>query len=166
MRRCEELADLAALGVRELRVEERLEPVERQVQRVQQQVRGFVVRVGRPVAEGELRFAEARHRVAQPVAQRLEVVVSGVHAAGARRGEQPLEDAAVDRRERREIVDLHALVQLVDRRIDRAELDDLLADVGDEAAVGRAARAGKLGDDADRVAHRIGHGVDERARGP
>ena len=53
MRRVEQLRELRALGLREPRVEERLEPVERQVQRVQQQVRGLVVRVGRAVAERE-----------------------------------------------------------------------------------------------------------------
>ena len=77
IRRVEELRELRALGLRQACVEERLEPVERQVQRVQQQVRRLVVGVGRAVAERELRLAEARHRVAQPVAQRLELVHGG-----------------------------------------------------------------------------------------
>ena len=70
----EQLRDLRALGLRQPRIEERFETIERQVQRVQQQVGRFVVGVGRAVAEGEPRLAETRHRVAQPVAQRLEVV--------------------------------------------------------------------------------------------
>ena len=45
--------ELAALGMGELRVEERLEPIERQMQRVQQQVGGLVVGVGRAVTERE-----------------------------------------------------------------------------------------------------------------
>ena len=61
---------------------EGLEPVERKVKRVEQQVRGLVVRVGAAVAERELRFAEARHRVAQPVPQRLELA-HGLPAAGS-----------------------------------------------------------------------------------
>ena len=65
----EELGHLRALGLRQPRVEEGLEAVERQVQRMQQQVGRLVVGVGRAVTEGERGFAEARHRVAQPVAQ-------------------------------------------------------------------------------------------------
>ena len=42
----EQRAELAALGLRQLRIEERLEAIERQMQRVQQQVRSLVVRVG------------------------------------------------------------------------------------------------------------------------
>ena len=60
MRRAKSSRELRALGLRQPRVEERLEAVERQVQRVQQQVGGLVVGVGRAVAEGELRLAEAR----------------------------------------------------------------------------------------------------------
>ena len=69
----EEMRERLPLGLREPRVEKRLQPVERQVQRVQQQVRGLVVGVGAAVAERELRFAEARDGEAQPVAQRLEI---------------------------------------------------------------------------------------------
>ena len=82
----EELRDLRALGLREPRVEERLEPVERQVQRVQQQIGRLVVGVVGAVAERELRLAEARDGEAQPVAQRLEIVLGGRHARA--RGER------------------------------------------------------------------------------
>src|SRR5678815_2075 len=69
------------------------------------------------------------------------VIARGI--AGARRSrEQPLEDAAVDRGERLEVGDGDALVELVDGRVDRPELDDLVADVRDEAAVRRAAFGG------------------------
>ena len=138
------MRELRALGLRQPRVEEGLQPVERQVQRVQQQVGRLVVGVGRAVAEREPALAEARHRVAQPVAQRHEVLRRGGGHGVAPRQQQPLEDAAVDRGQRLEVGDAHALVDLVDRRVDRAELDDLAADVGDEAAVRRAAGAREL----------------------
>ena len=64
--------DLPALGMGELRVEERLEPIERQMQRMQQQVSGLVVGAGRAVTEREPGLVEARHRIAEPVAQRFE----------------------------------------------------------------------------------------------
>ena len=53
---------------------------------------------------------------------------------------------------------------LVNRRVDGPELDDLAADVGDEAAVRRAARARELGHDAGHRAHGVGHDVDQLAR--
>ena len=56
--------------------------------------------------------------------------------------EQPLEDAAVDRRERLEVGDARrARSSLWIVALIGPELDDLGADVGDEAAVRRAARA-------------------------
>lgn len=50
------------------RVEERFERVERQVERMQHEIRRFVIGVVRAVTESELRFREARHGVAQQVA--------------------------------------------------------------------------------------------------
>ena len=158
----EELRDLRALGLREPRVEKRLEPVERQVQRVQQQVGRLVVGVVGAVTEGELRLAEARDGEAQPVAQRLEIVRRGRHGR-APGTSSALENAAVDRARGAEIGDAHALVQLVDRGVDRSELDHLAADVGDEAAVRRAAGAGQLGRDAGHLADRVARDVDELA---
>ena len=86
----EQLGEPRPLGVREPGVEERLEPVQRQVQRVQDQVRGLVVAVGRAVAEREPGLAEAGHRVAQPVAQRDEVLDRrGAHRESPRPGGAP-----------------------------------------------------------------------------
>ena len=77
----EQLAERCPLGLRQLGVEEGLEPVERQVQRVQQQVGGLVVGFVAAVTEMELGFAEARYGPAQPVAQRLELAGrDGTHA--------------------------------------------------------------------------------------
>ena len=59
-----------------------------------------------------------------------------------------LERRAVDVLQHVEARDLDVLVDLVDARVDRAELDDLLADPRDEAAVGRAAGGRELGLDA------------------
>ncbi len=78
-------------------------------------------------------------------------------------GQQPLEYATIDRRQRLEIGDGDALVELVDRRVDRPELDDLGANVGDEAAVGRASGAGELGRDAADLAYRRAGDVDQPA---
>ena len=49
-------------------VEEGIEPVERQMQGVQDQIRRLIEGVVRAVAEKQLRLVEARHREAQPVA--------------------------------------------------------------------------------------------------
>ena len=70
----EELLKMRAFGLRQPRIEERLEPVERQRECMEQQIRGLVVGVVRAVPEDEFRLAEPRHGVAQPVAQRFEVV--------------------------------------------------------------------------------------------
>ena len=68
-----------ALGQRQRRVQEWIEAVQRQVQCVQQQVRGLVVRAGGPVAEGKAGCVEARYRIPQPVAQRAQFVDRGGH---------------------------------------------------------------------------------------
>ena len=142
-------------------VEEGVQPIERKVEHMQDQIRGFVIRVVHAVAEDELGIAEAGHRPAQPVAQRFELRrrvhpasrLARARAAGPAdvswRAEQALEDAADRSRRALEVGDRDVLVQLVDRRVDRAELDDLAADVGDEAAVGRPALGGQLGTAAD-----------------
>ena len=65
----QKLEDLLALCLGKLRVEKRFETIERQMQAMQQQVNGFVVRIGHAVAERKLRFAEPAHRETQPVAQ-------------------------------------------------------------------------------------------------
>src|SRR5258706_13295308 len=58
-----------------------------------------------------------------------------------------------------DLVDADALVHLVDRRVDRTELDDLRADVGEETPVGGAAGGRDFGLDAgdglDRAADRV-----------
>ena len=78
----EELAEISLLSLRQLGVQKRLEPVERQVQRVQQQVGSFVVGLVAAVAEVELCLAEARYGLAQPVAQRLQFADGdGTHAS-------------------------------------------------------------------------------------
>jgi len=63
-----------ALGLRQPRVEERLQAVERKVQCVQQQIRRLVIRVDAAVPERELHLAETRDRVAQPIAHGFELV--------------------------------------------------------------------------------------------
>ena len=50
------------------RVEKRVQRVERQMQRVQDQIGGFVVGIGRAVAERQIGLVEARDREAQQVA--------------------------------------------------------------------------------------------------
>ena len=55
------------------------------------------------------------------------------------------------------------LVDLVDARVRRAELDHLRADAGDEAAVGRAAGGRQLGRDAGLGADRVRQRVGQRA---
>ncbi len=82
---------------------------------------------------------------------------------GSQRCQQPLEDAEIDRGERAEVGQAHAFVHLVDRRIDRAELDDFIANAGDEPAIRRAARARELGRNPGRRAHGLGDDVDEPA---
>ena len=73
----EQACDLHAFRRGEARVEKRLQPVERQVERMQQQVGGLVVGVRRAVTEHEPGFAEPRHRPAQPVPQCFEFVRHG-----------------------------------------------------------------------------------------
>ncbi len=55
-------------GRAQTRVEERLQQIERQMQRVQHQISGFVVGIGRAVTERQLGLVEARHCEAQQVA--------------------------------------------------------------------------------------------------
>ena len=69
----EQRTEFGALGGRQFRIEELLEAIERQMQRVQQQVCSFVVRIRGAVAERESSLVEARYGVAQEVAQRLEL---------------------------------------------------------------------------------------------
>src|SRR6185369_2197474 len=74
--------------------------------------------------------------------------------AAARSDQQPLEYATVDRRQRLQISDSDALVELVDRSVDRPELDDLGTNVGDETTIRCASGAGEFGDDAADLAYR------------
>jgi hypothetical protein len=80
--------DLFGFVLGEAGVEERLQPVERQVQGVQDQIRRFVERVVGTVAEKQLRLVEARHRETQPVAQGDEGfgVVEMFHRADSSQG--------------------------------------------------------------------------------
>ena len=79
--------------------------------------------------------------------------------------EQAREDAAVDARQRLEIVERDALVDLVDRVVDRAELDHFVAHLRDEATVGGPAGARELRHDPRLRAHGLGDDVDEPAAG-
>ena len=105
----EELRHLRALGLREPRVEERLEAVERQVQRVQQQVGGLVVGVAscrgrrraaprrsatRPSAASRA-ASRARWRIAS---SRRAVPRDYAPRSGEQREQEPLQHAAVDAR--------------------------------------------------------------------
>ncbi len=77
--------------------------------------------------------------------------------------DEALEHAAVDVLQRLDARDLDRFVDLVDRRVDRAELDHLRADLRDEAAVRGAAGGRQLGRDAGDRADRVGQRVAERA---
>src|SRR5690348_7951835 len=88
-------------------------------------------------------------------------VLIGIGAS--RSGQQALEYATVDRRQRLQIGDSDPLVELVDRRVDRPELDDLGANVGDETTIGRASGARELGCDAARLAYRRAGDIDQPA---
>ena len=158
---------MCALGLREPRVEERLEPVERQMQRVQQQVGGLVVGVGRAVAEREPRprrsatprsaasRAASRARAATALIGDALDARRPAAARGCRGRSRP---AARDRRRARARSSLW-IVALTGPSSTTSR-----ADVGDEAAVGRAAGARELRRDArspSRMASR--RDVDEPA---
>ena len=78
--------------------------------------------------------------------------------------EQQLGDAEVDSLEPLEVGDRDDLVDLVNRRVDRAELDDVDAVRRDEAAVGRAAARRQLRLEPRRFADGRLHGLREPAR--
>ena len=59
--------------------------------------------------------------------------------------------------------DFDALVDLVDRRVDRTDFNDLRADVGDEAPIRGAAGGRKLGVDATNFADRRSRCIGEWA---
>src|SRR5450755_3038313 len=63
--------------------------------------------------------------------------------AARRSRDEPLEGAAVNVFQHVEACQVDALVDLVDARIDRAELDHFAAQALDEAAIGRATRRRK-----------------------
>jgi len=69
----EHIRQVRALAACEAGVEERLQAVERQVKRVQDEIRCLVVGRSGAVAEGKLRFAEAAHGVAEPVPDGFEL---------------------------------------------------------------------------------------------
>src|SRR2546425_11568771 len=58
--------------------------------------------------------------------------------------EKPPEEALVDFAQRFDRAQIDVLIELVDRGVDRTELDHLGTEFGDEAAVGRAARGADL----------------------
>src|SRR5258706_654092 len=78
-----DLQQLLAFDVREPRIEERLEMIQRQMQRVQDQVRGLVVRVGRAVPEKKASLGKTRDRVTQPVTNGFEFLGDAHRVAGA-----------------------------------------------------------------------------------
>src|SRR5881392_2840017 len=59
--------------------------------------------------------------------------------------QQLFERAEINAVQAVDVGDLHVLVQLVDGGVDGAELGDFIADLGDEAAVRRAAAGGERG---------------------
>src|SRR3977135_3290254 len=90
-------------------------------------------------------------------------VLIGDRRGASSSGQQSLEDATIDRRQRLEIGDSDALVDLVDRIVDRSKLDDFGANVGDETAVGCTSGAGELGRDAADLAYCRAGDVDQPA---
>ena len=76
---------------------------------------------------------------------------------------------AVDVLQRIEAGDLDAFIDLVDGRVERAELDHLRADFRDEAAIGSAAGGRELGRDAgfgvNGAAQRVAECADRRQEG-
>src|SRR5439155_4905716 len=62
---------------------ERLQPIQRQMQRVQYQVCGLVVCVAHAVPEEQSHLAETRDGVAQPVADGFEFLGEGTHHAAS-----------------------------------------------------------------------------------
>src|SRR5690606_11523381 len=105
------------------------ERVQRQVQRMQYQVDGFVPRVVAAMPQRCARFAQARHAIADQVAQRAQVlsVGRGHTGLGSAGQQQVFQRAAVDVRQRLQRSQLDALVDLVDGRVAGAELDHLRA---------------------------------------
>ena len=65
---------LIALAAGQTRVEEWIKPVQRKVQRMQDQVGGFVIGVAAAVTEKKPGLIEAAHRETQVVAHRLQVM--------------------------------------------------------------------------------------------
>src|SRR5439155_21889420 len=78
-----DLQQLLAFDVRESRIEERLETVQRQVQRGQDQVRGLVVRAGRAMPEKKPGLGKARDGVTQPVTNGCEFLSDAQHEGEA-----------------------------------------------------------------------------------
>src|SRR5438552_9763437 len=67
---------------------------------------------------------------------------SSLDRDGGTSAQQTSKYATIHCRQRLEVIDRDSLVELVNRCVDRTQLDDFRADVGDEAPVGGAARAG------------------------
>ncbi len=67
------------LGCGQFSVEKRIEPVERQVQRREHEKDGFVVGIVGSVPVAETRRLEPAHRIAQPVADGLELGRERIH---------------------------------------------------------------------------------------
>src|SRR5512139_2479111 len=78
-------------------------------------------------------------------------------------GQEFFQRLLVNRSQLLDVFHRDVFVQLVDAHVERAELDHLAADVGDEAAVRGAAGGGQLGGDAGDLADRFGESVAQRA---
>ena len=77
--------------------------------------------------------------------------------------QQPLQDAVIEVGPWLEIGDGDSFVQLVNRRIDRPQLDDFAADVGDEATVRCPTGARKLRLNRTDVANHVADDLDQSA---
>ena len=75
----DDLQQLAALDVGEIRVEKRLETIERQVQRMQDDIGCFVVGAGQTMAEAEATGDKPGDGVTKPVAHGPEILGQGGH---------------------------------------------------------------------------------------
>src|SRR3989454_12596753 len=77
--------------------------------------------------------------------------------------EKPPEEALIDFAQGFDRAQIHVLVELVDRGVHGAELDHLVTELGDKAAVGRAARRAHLRSGAGDVPDCSAQGLDQLA---
>jgi len=78
--------------------------------------------------------------------------------------EQLRQDHTIQARQHQEFLHRHAFVDLVDRRVDRPELDDFRAEWCDEATIGCSAAGALFGFDAAVLADRRQHGFTQATR--